>query len=270
MTIRNLTRMCFLSILIVGVSIIWRYWSQIVHTVKALPGEVQGAFISGFILLLTAILTYFFGLRTYFRKREHEQIRARYLEGGIDCVLKIIYENKALLMSYIIAAQQVTYALQRDESVDSLYKIKVASPPPLQHSIAIQRVSRLLGDSIIGDCIGHWYGITESQIDFLDKTFRKFLQDAKNIQQEVKDGKAKEECFVFLEQKLDEQLELSNNYDFIAEHLDVAVSILEKETGLNWVQVAEFRNRDEVKKIVESMKAEYQKAIEHEKKLFKK
>ncbi|MHC4206335.1 MAG: hypothetical protein ACYSTT_16915 [Planctomycetota bacterium] len=229
-------------------------------------GEVQAALISGVFLLVAAYLAYKYGLQTYYIKREHEQVRARYLDGGIDSALKIFDEIKAILLSNILVVQSDIYAFKINENIDFLYKLKGAPLLPIKHATVIRRVTRLLGDSIVYDCIGSWLGTTRNQIDFFDRTFREILLGAKKEIPKL-DEKGKASCFNYLEQKLDEQFKLSNIYDFVTEHLDAVITILERE-ALTWKQVPEFRDRDEVKQIVTLMKADYQKAIEYEENLF--
>lgn len=262
MAIRNLTRLCYLSVFILCVSVLCYYWSHIAYTIKVLPGEVQAALVSGIFLLLTSIFAYVYGLRTYFRQREHERMLARYLDGGIDCVIRNIDRIVDFFMSNILAVQQAVNALESDKSIDPPYKVKVTTPPILEHSTSIRRLSYLLGDSISEDCIGQWYGTIKGQIDFLDRYFRKFFSDMKQLRNDLKDEVEIAKCYEWLKKRLDEQVELSNRYAFITKNLNQAALILEKETSLRSYHIDQFRNRKEVKQIVESMKTEYQSAIQ--------
>lgn len=274
MTIRNLTRLCYLSVFIVGVSILWRFcshilyglsvvWmflSYILYMIKAMPGEVHGAMISGIFLLVTAYLAYKYGLQTYFKQREHEQILARYLDGGIDRALSSFYVSQNAFMSNFITANQAISALEISESADPLYKVREMIPQ-IQFNAA-NRVSRLLGDITPATCLGEWWKFIQVENDFLDKEFRQFLRMAKEIPREKEDGKARAKCLENLRKVLSEIMQRYHGYVFIAEDLGKAASILERRAGLTWADVAEFRNREEVMQIVKSMKTKLQEVIE--------
>jgi len=260
MTIRNLTRLCYLSVFILGVSILCRYWSHIAYTVKALPGEVLGALISGCFLLVTAILAYKYGLQTYFRQREHELILARYLEGGIDHILSSFYISQNAFMSNFITVNQAISALEISESAEPLYKVR-GMIPQIQFDAA-NKVSRLLGDIIPAACLAEWWKFIQAENSNFDIVFRQLLRKAKEIPREKEDGKARAEYLDKLEKILSMVMQRYNGYVFIAEDLGKVASILERKIWLTWADVAEFRNQEEVKQIVKSMKTKLQEVIE--------
>jgi hypothetical protein len=229
----------------------------------AMPGEVHGALISGFFLLVTAYLAYKYGLQTYFRQHEHELILARYLERGIDHILSSFYISQNAFMSNFITVNQAISALEISESAEPLYEVREMIPQ-IQFDAA-NKVSRLLGDIIPVACLAEWWKFIQVENSNFDKVFRELIRKAKEIPREKEDGKARAEYLDKLEKFLSMVMQRYNGYVFIAEDLGKVASILERKIWLTWADVAEFRNQEEVKQIVKSMKTGIRDAIEQQK-----
>jgi len=257
MTIRNLTRLCYLSVLILVISILGRYWSLIAHTVKAIPGEVHGALISGCFLFVTAILAYKYGLQTYFRQREHEQIQARYLEGGIDLTLSRAYNVSSMFLENYFTILRTLSALNSSENGNLSYEIK--KEILFTDFNPLYKVSCLFGDSIVQLCLIDLYSFVRGKSNFYDNGFRELIKKAKEIPQEMENGKARAERINHLEEEIKEDFEKFRRYSFLVDDLQKVASMFEKETNLTWIKVDKFKNRDDINQIVATMKKKNEK-----------
>lgn len=262
MAIISLFRVYYLSVFFISNSIHRDYWKYVVYLAEAIPGEVYGALISGFFLLLTAFLAYKYGLQAYFRQREHEQILKRYLEGGIDLALNHVYKaNDMYFKNYFLVKQSLS-ALEISGSENQSFEIKREILKADFSSL--YKVSHLLGDDIVGFCLMGLYAYVKAQSDFYDNGFRKLIKEAEQNPQEMGNGKARAEFINYLKKTLEEDFSRFGEYMFIEKDLHRVISILEKEKELTWAKVDKFKNRDDIVQIVESMKEGSEKMKERQ------
>ncbi len=223
-----------------------------------LPPGIAGV-VPGIVnVIVAALLAYFFGLRTYFKRREHELIQHRYVNEGVDRVrahiqsmAKVIHENTA-------KATKMLTTLQRGQPPDADVIFEQV-PPNFFVTVALYRLNMLLGDDIFGEwvarlderCQGDWKGIRRKPQRRPGPIVGKHGPEASaplidKLQQFVGDYQGQPEKAV----------------DVVA-GLEFLASILDKDTSLNWSNLDTFKKRSDIKEVIASLRVrlhEYKKS----------
>lgn len=254
MKTNNWARLCYLSVLILCVSLVGNFWHPIVRTAKALPGEVQGSLVSGVFILLTAYLAYFYGLRTYFRQREHGLIVNRYLVNGIDRLLTLMDALSRVFIHNYTEASNILLRLEAGLPVDPSVEFwPVRNYPDLT---PLFKLGYVVGYDTPMLYAQDMYIFVEAFIAYL-KDFRRIVSDAEDGLQFRQGAEPSSELRMRLAETfrgpLDEYYKTFLEYGSLNGELHTIASILEKDTDLTWADLAKFRDRSEVKQSVEKM-----------------
>lgn len=215
------------------------------------PEIIDGLVIGGFILL-AAYLTYKFGLQTYFKKGEHEQILKRYLEEGFDRALASVEYALGVFNDNCRTALEIMREIEVDETVD--------------HSVIFRRyeqryfditpflkVSRLIGDNIFWKSTQLLFGFVDGKHAFFEKNFQSAVK-------QVLDGKIEMSTDYLLgetRKEITKFCQEAKKYYYILTELQTIASVLEQETALRWADLDKFQNRPKVKESVKRLKNKF-------------
>lgn len=220
--------------------------------------EVISALITGIFILLAAIIGYKFGLRTYFRKREHEQIMKRYLEEGIDRAkvsiehaVGVFTDNNRTALSVVRALIQKEAGLRIEE--------KDYSPSFRKYeqqyfdSIPFVKIQRLIGDTIFWKSAQLLYAFVDGKSNWFENDFRITV---KNVIEGTIDISQKA-LLDMTRKTLKGYFEDSKKYLYILLRLESIANILEKESNITWSKLGEFKHRSDIKNIVQTLKDKF-------------
>lgn len=242
----------------------------VVREVSGYWPEIISALIMGISVLGVAFIGYFFGLRTYFKRREHELILKRYLDEGIDLLSELIDKASQVFLYNHKKANDIVSKLESlPEAYLSTVKFRTIQAEP--KFTPYSKLTYLLGDNIFVLCVQSLLVFIDSQCDYLDSSFRSLALEAINILRDNRDEDSEtlkamyEEFAKTLKSQLDEDIENFTEFSFIRTTFQKIALILEKETSLTWAYVSEFRNRNEIKQFVELVK---KKDTEMKKRIF--
>jgi len=214
---------------------------------------VVGALITAFSILLAAIVAYKFGLRTYFRKREHELILKRYLAEGIDLISKRVTDAEQAFFYNYNKAYEIVEQLSDFKKIDTTGKFLTIQA--YLGLMPLHKLRYLLGDDILATSIQELLVFVNSKGAYLNEYF---YQQALKIERTLQDHQNLEtlerltvDLTMVLKRQIDEAYAIWVKYTFVQTKLHHIASILEKETTLTWADLSNFRDRKEIKQIVE-------------------
>lgn len=217
-----------------------------------------GALITGTFILLAAFIGYKYGLRTYFRKREHEQIMKRYLEGGIDRAIVSIEHAVGVFTDNNRTALNVVRALKQKEAGLRIEK-KDYSPAFRKYEqqyfdcIPFVRVGRLIGDNIFWKAAQLLYAFVDGKSIWFENDFRMTVRDTVEDKIDI----SPEALLDATGTKLKGYFEESKKYLYIFLELESIAEIFEKEPTLTWSKLDEFKNRSDIKNSVQTLKDKF-------------
>jgi hypothetical protein len=245
---RILTLLVWLSVFLLFASIVNAYWDTV--------ADIRGELVSGVFLLLAAGFAYEWGLKQYFRQREHELILKRYLTEGIDLISMHVTNAEQAFIYNHNKASEVLDQLKVFKKGD--LSVKFLTVQTYLGSMPIQKLRYLLGDDILATSIQELLIFINSKGTYLN-TF--FYPQALKIEQALKNHKNPEtleqlegELTDALKRHLDEDFSVFTQYAFVQTELQRIASILEKETTLTWSDLNEFQKRSEIKEDVKMVK----------------
>ncbi len=213
------------------------------------------AVITAFSILLAALFTSLYGLRAYFKKREHEQIMKRYLEEGIDRAMVSIEHAVGVFVDNNRTVWNVVRALQQKKAGLIIEK-KDYSPAFRKYEqkyfycTPFLKIQLLVGDIVFWKSTQLLYAFVDSESMLLEKDFsiavKNVIEDKKNISLEA--------LLETTREKQTEYHKAHEKYLHILRELDLIAAILEKESNLTWSKLDEIKNRPDVKKSVQTLK----------------
>lgn len=224
-----------------------------------LEPEIIGALITGFFILVVALFSYVYGLRAYFKKREHEQIMKRYLEEGIDRFSERINHVTEIFLENYVKADEILSQLKTFHQVDLSFKFHTI--PKFIGMTPVYKLFYLLGDDVFALSIQKLFVHIDSTRNFLDVYWRSLVSKAIKILQTHQEPTTleqfAEELIKPLRSHLEEDYNKFEKFVYIDDGLQRIAAILEKETTITWSDLSHFRNRNDVEKIVATTKEKY-------------
>jgi len=213
---------------------------------------ISGLFVVG-SFLLGAWLAYKYGLQTYFKQQEHEQIIKRYLEKGIDRVSEGVAQALRVFIDNNLIARSILIQLQTDRKADLPVNFSRYERQYLELT-AFYKIRYLVGDEIFLKAIHSLFSFVDTDSIFLNTEFRSF---GAGIPKAGIDKEQRLEHLKEIEHLLDEAFDKSENYSFILSELQLIASILEKETSLGWAGLSQFKNRPDIRESVKRAKRKF-------------
>jgi hypothetical protein len=223
--------------------IAWQYLPP--STATVVPGTIN--------VTLGALLAYCLGLRTYFKRREHEIIQRRYVDDGVDrardhiqSMTRVIYENGA-------EAARTLAMLRAGQLLVSDATFKQVSP---DFSVlgALFRLNTLIGDDIFGE----WVRDLTSDAKATASLFAEKI--GVEVPVIVKDHgpKARLALIDRLDQFTRDYQDQPEKATAPVAALEFLASILDKDTSLNWHNLDNFKDRADVKDMIATLRAKLQ------------
>jgi hypothetical protein len=209
-----------------------------------------GGILAGGFVLLAAWVTYKYGLQTYFKKREHEQIMKRYLEKGVDRASEAVAEVLRVLLNNELKATTILNELRKYGVVNQPVEFERFNREHLGPE-SYYKIWELIGDNIIRDYITSLLGFVEATTYYLDIDFRKAIASV------PQDRINKENKLNIIKGLIEEKFKVESEFELLFFELQRIASILERETTLTWADLSKFKNRIEIQKSVERMKQKY-------------
>lgn len=253
---RILTLLVCLSVFLLIASIANAYWDTIENILAVIPKDIRGELVSGVFLLLTAVFAYEWGLKTYFRQREHELILKRYLTEGIDLISKEVTNAEQAFLYNYRKASEILQQLKVFKKAD--LSVKFLNVQTYLGAMPIQKLRYLLGDDILATAIQELLIFIDSDGTYLN-TF--FYSEALKIQQALQTHKNPEtleqlagELTDAGEHQLAQQFSIFTQYAFVQTELQRITSLLERRKTLTWSDLDEFQKRSEIKEDVKMVK----------------
>lgn len=209
---------------------------------------------TGFFIGLSAFLAYKYGLVSYFKQREHEQIIKRYLEEGIDRAeasiehaVGVFTDNNRIALSIVRALIQKEAGLAIEEKDYSLAFRKYEQQ--YFDSIPFVKIHRLVGDTIFWKSAQLLYAFVDGKSIWFENDFRMAV---KNIVEGTVDVPIKT-LLEATRERLHEDFENSKKYLHILLELDSIAHIIEIESKLTMSELSEFKNRSDVKNSIQKL-----------------
>ncbi len=136
-----------------------------------MPNPFQWSTLLGPLATLSAVLlAYFLGQRTYCRQKEHEMVRARYLEGGVDrfaanveYALGSVRHNWARTLQILKLFRDAPLKEAADLAARSSFRL---IEPDKIDLVAGYRVQTLTRDPVYGRAQGHLFGFANAAENF--------------------------------------------------------------------------------------------------------
>jgi len=205
------------------------------------------------IVVLVAGLAYWFGLRTFFKQREHEQIMKRYLDEGVDRISGAVAEVfRVYFENHFTALRLVTQLKDLDEIEPSVkfHRLDLRNFEPA----AYYKLIHLIGDPIVGFLADAMLSFVHSHSAFIEMEMRSVIT---RIHKKGIDEKVRKRALIPYEKDLKKNFVEFTRFADLMDELQMIAAILEKETTLTWADLGEFKNRIEIKESVKRMKQKY-------------
>ena len=226
---------------------------ETIHMAGMFASAIIGALITGIFLIIAAFIAYKFGLRTYFKKREHEQIMKRYLDESIDRASACFDHATGVFIDNYRTALRIIREIKIGTEVD-LSLITFSKFEQIYFDITPwTKINILVGDTI-------FWRFFQLLCLFVDNKTIWFDVDFRSTVEQVLGGEiaiSKETLLSEIKNKLDEFYIESRKYALILRELQFMASIFEKETSLTWADLSEFKNRPEIKTSVKRLHKEF-------------
>ncbi len=250
------------------IAIVRSCWSYIAEFWNIIPLEIRDDVFPAILLAVGGYLAYIYGLRTYFRQREHELILKRYLTEGIDRVAEQLDEASRIFLNDRFNAAVLLNQLKGRRDVDLSFKFQSAYIDLARSPLS--KIDYLTGDDTIHLFIFELIEFFVIESNTLDTHFRSLLSSVHTIVQGPKDPPSKE--FEDVLQKLTDLFKSLNkrSFDVIGKRICVLgtlqelASILERERDISWRDLSEFKHRTDVKQLVGEMKRTWEELKKEE------
>ncbi len=215
------------------------------------------AFFSGTVnVLIATVLAYIFGVRNYFKRREHELVRQRYLDGGIDRI-----------RAY---CEQATKAFDRNllNAIETLDALDEGTPPipatkfrkmdfDFATQIAAHRAHELLGD----DVLSGWLAMIAFDAGEVATPFNEPSSPQSEELRSKNGADARDQHRQLLKQYRDCPAR-AKALTALVSHLEGLGYLIDGQMALDWAAVARFPDSSDAKIIVSGLKnalSEYEK-----------
>ncbi len=229
--------------LLLGCFIVWQYLPPAITTV--VPGIVN--------VMLGAFLAYYFGLRTYFHRREREIIQRRYVDDGVDrarahvqSMTRVIYENGAKA-SGMLAMLRVGQLPVSDVNFEEV-------PPDFFVVTALARLNILIGDDIFGEWVRDLTSDAKA-------TARVFAEKIGGEVAAIVKAHGPKACFPLInkvEQFTRDYQDQPEKAVAVIGALEFLASILDRDVSLSWGNLATFKERADVREVIETLRVKLQ------------
>ncbi|WP_309387017.1 hypothetical protein [Cerasicoccus frondis] len=217
--------------------------------------KLSQEFLTACLAIMIPLVTAALGYRHYLIQREHEIVRKRYLDEGLDLTIAHIEQTLSVYRyNWVLAISLIKQF--RDIRVGFDQK-RLSGFLPVDHSnlniTATHRLRQLVGDDIP-------WKLLQSVIAFVDGANTFFNHDLavaiRTISKdEVEISSTEEEIAqAFIDKIKDLESESYKHYLFLSRLLDIS-SILEREK-FTFVSIGKFKRRPEVMEIINSMKVD--------------
>lgn len=230
--------------------------SESADILKTILTQGVGALLTSTFVLLAAYIAYKSGLKAYFTKREHEQIIKRYLDEGIDRVLAGVDQVLRVFLDNYMKAVVILDQVRRNEEINISVEFQRFERQYLELA-PYQKIAYLVGDQVFWLLIQKLLGFVDGNSAFLNT---KLLNLVKNGDGKITEGDTLEG----IQEYLNSTFKKYQKYSLLVNELQQIASSLEKQTMLNWANLAQFKDLPEIraslKKLSEIFETELQKS----------
>lgn len=226
--------------------------TEVIKLITTLGVAVIGAVLTGIFVLVAAIIAYKGGLHMYFKKREHEQIIKRYLEEGIDRTLLAVNQALRVYIDNYTKAKTVLNRFQRGQKVKFPIEFKRFERHILELT-PYNKITYLIGDNIFWLTIQLLFGLVDGHSNSLNERLQPTFTEK---------DKSKSEILGKIKNYNDETYQQFNKYLLIGQELQKIALNLEKQTTLNWSNLAQFKDRPEIKASIKRLKESFGSEIQ--------
>ena len=213
---------------------------------KVIPSIVTGSFT-----LVAALIVATLTLGFYFRQKEYEVVKKRYLDNGVDQVTSTLYRNLSNLRhnwarSLFLVSQYNTYGKHFDKSDLQVGYLDVF--PAEFETVACARVCELTGSDVI-------WRINQFVLAFIGNSNDAVRYDIPRLLSALDSNAAvevREKKSELLLEKLREINEKAFKYESFIDYLTKLSQILEKEK-FSFKAISGFRNKWKIYNIIKEL-----------------
>jgi len=223
-------------------------------------------FFQFILVIIAAIAAALIGLYTYFKQKEYELVRQRYLMDCIDLLctnidysLGVFRNNWARSLQLLKQFRDVGSAMEKEDYISPFL--------PFDYSfftiVPFYRLEKLLEDNVFWHISQLLYAFIEKSYSLFERDMRKAIAYyVDNSEKEQVDPKKIAENYFPIVLSKDKE---ASKYYYMLNQLMSISSILEKEK-FSFKKLDTFKNREDVKIIIEKMHSHFKDEIKNPKK----
>ncbi len=229
---------------------------KLVSLLAILPPEAWGVIFKGYVTLLVGMFVAQFGLHIYFKQKEYELVKSRYLEGSIDILASELENSLSLLKhnwSRYLNILKVFRDTPKEFDTDELRKGFIDFEMNF-YQTAHYRLQNLIGTP------DFWYAyqLALSFVATNNSIITKEMTEVIKLTLDGSTGKSVEKTYEFLKEKIIEIDKEEKRYYLIPHQLKLIVNDLEKEK-MSFSTLSVFRDNPTVKSAISAIKIEFEK-----------
>lgn len=212
--------------------------------------ELVGVLATGLFVVVAAYIAYIYGLKAYFKRREHEQIIKRYLDEGVDRVMARVHQALAVFVDNHFKADAILRQFQQKGKADLSVEFQWFD----HHSLELapyHKITYLVGDEIFWSTIQLLFGLIDGHSEFLNAQFLATLAEI-DVTEAPGDGRLKE-----VQQLIEGYYQNFETFSVLTTELYHITRNLEKQKSLYWEKLDQFKNLSEISASVERMKEKF-------------
>lgn len=205
--------------------------------------------------VLLAYLVSFFGLRAYFKQRQADRARTRFVEEGIDAfaagldsLLSVQRNNWQMMLRYMKLIRDAEATVNPEEFFRSLREIDGKD----FNIVSAQRVFNLLGEKIFWIGYQKLYSFVTTRVDFIVGDFGSALKSIA-----ASPGNPNKQEFIDEAGRKAEEMANAERQFYIFTSVVAEISALADEKIFHRKSAMRFKNLKEVRAIVDRLKLQF-------------
>ncbi len=215
---------------------------------KSAELNISSELFKGLISIISIILASAIAIRTYFRQKEYELVKDRYLEHGVDAVFAhhelsqgVIRHNFAKTMWLLKAYRELGEGYEPSNFPGGFLELKSDD----FNLCALERVERLVGSDIFSTLYLRSY----AQMAYSNFIIKDIIPSHINIRIDSEKRKKYAEIYI---KNIKDEMQTVLSYVVVSGGLQEISYILESEK-MKFIKIKKFRYNSEVKKLVKDM-----------------
>jgi hypothetical protein len=207
------------------------------------------AFLPGIVSVLIGVpLAYIFGRHAYVRQREHELVRQRYLDGGIDRIRAYLEQAAEAFDRNVSSALETIDAFDKGVHPFPRAELKRMDIDPATQ-IAVHRAHELLGD----DVLSSWVALMTFEAREVAAPFDTLSSRQPEDPRSTNGSLARARHRQFLKHHKDCPARAKALVELTA-HLEGLGYLIDRNTNLDWAGVDRFPDSPDVKVVVSGLR----------------